>query len=126
MITLRLETILIGHIANGEFLTIGSRPRNGALHLQCVHIGRNVLQLGGFLAGNAIACLVRKFVAIDANVTLQLLDNGVLVGAGWSSRRWSSQSDSNDDGENQGGFHGDCFRGFDVVLWYSDRYYTAN
>lgn len=60
MITLWLETILIGNVVQCVGLSIGCHPADGATHTECLLLSAGVLQLRLFLACNAIAGLVTK------------------------------------------------------------------
>lgn len=60
MDALRLEAVLVGHIVDGVLLAVGRHPLDGAVHGERRMIGARVLQLGGLLAGNAVAGLVAE------------------------------------------------------------------
>lgn len=60
MITLWLETILIGNVVQCVGLSIGCHPADRAAHTECLLLSAGILQLRLFLACNAITGLVTK------------------------------------------------------------------
>lgn len=95
---LRLVSVLVGNVAQGELLAVGRGPLDRSAHGQGLLLGADVLQLGGLLTGNAIAGLVLEAVAVSVDLALRLQHNGVQIG---------SQSGGDHDGENHEHLHGE-------------------
>jgi len=58
MVTLGLETVLIGNIVQGVGLAIGSHPADGSTDAEGFLVGAGVLQLSLLLAGDSITGFV--------------------------------------------------------------------